>query len=117
MHKIIKKLENEGYIIYYMDTDSIAINKPLPKDLVGPELGKFKLEHVLIEGLFLNAKVYAGKAKDYEFGKVKGYKNPVSFDMLKTLLDSNNNLELEQEKWYKDTVSGLRVFGRGCRVY
>ena len=38
---------NPDYNIYYTDTDSIVIDKPLPDDKVGNNLGKMKLEHIV----------------------------------------------------------------------
>jgi hypothetical protein len=46
--------------LYYTDTDSIDINKPLPSKYIGTELGKMKLEHIFKEALFLAPKVYGG---------------------------------------------------------
>jgi len=58
----------EGYIIYYTDTDSIFINKPLPDHMIGNELGQMKNELSKIsllgkaeEGIFLGIKRYALK--------------------------------------------------------
>jgi len=31
-----------GFIIYYSDTDSLFLNKPLPSKMVGEELGQIK---------------------------------------------------------------------------
>lgn len=106
MYNIIKKLENLGYIIYYMDTDSIAIDKPLYASIVGKEIGLFKLEHIFEKAVFLSPKVYGGINKDYESVKVKGFKNPISFKLLLTLLDKNNSLLLNQEKWMRNYEKG-----------
>lgn len=86
--------------LYY--TDSIVIDKPLNNNLVGKELGKYKLEYEINEGIFLCPKVYAikvlnEKSEPIEVIKIKGVnidkiiidnnkKNPTSFDNLKTLL-------------------------------
>nr|AYM32740.1 DNA polymerase [Silene vulgaris] len=44
---------------YYTDTDSIVLGSPLPDKLVSPtELGKFKLEDKIKEGIFLAPKSY-----------------------------------------------------------
>jgi len=42
-------------IVYYSDTDSIAIDldRPLNLKFIGPELGKMKLEHVFDKAVFL----------------------------------------------------------------
>jgi hypothetical protein len=34
------------YKVFYSDTDSIDLDKPLPDELVGEELGQMKLEHI-----------------------------------------------------------------------
>ena len=105
--------------LYYSDTDSIDIDKPLDPLYIGSELGKMKLEHIFDDALFLAPKVYggitshcqlpayAGHANDndsYEYVKVKGLKNPVSFDQLKPLLIKDANLN--PEKWYRNISEG-----------
>jgi DNA polymerase type B, organellar and viral len=44
---------NPNFELYYSDTDSIDINKPLPNNCVGKELGKMKLEYIFNEAVFL----------------------------------------------------------------
>ena len=51
---------NPDYNLYYSDTDSIFIEKPLPNDMIGSELGKMKLEYIFKESIFLASKVYGG---------------------------------------------------------
>lgn len=53
--------------LYYTDTDSIDIDKPLPSKYIGKELGLIKLEHVFKETIFLAPKVYGGITEDYEY--------------------------------------------------
>jgi len=94
---------NHNYELFYSDTDSLDINKKLPSKYVGSGLGKFKLEHIFKEAVFLAPKVYGGIAinndnSTYELIKVKGYKNIISFDDLKSLLELNSKLVLHQEK-------------------
>jgi DNA polymerase type B, organellar and viral len=67
-----------GYEIYYTDTESIFTNKPLPKELVGSELGMMKnelgniaLNGKAIEGIFLGIKRYAIKYIDLETKEIK----------------------------------------------
>lgn len=61
MSKTIKYLIENDYKIFYKDTDSLFINKPLPDDLVSStELGKLKLEYICKKGIFLAPKVYDG---------------------------------------------------------
>ena len=46
MSLIIKYCIENGYIIYYMDTDSLVLDRALPDYFVSNnELGKIKLEH------------------------------------------------------------------------
>lgn len=46
------------YNLYYSDTYSIYIGKPLSNELVGKDIGKLKLEYVFKEVVFLASKVY-----------------------------------------------------------
>lgn len=50
----------EGNVVYYSDTDSIVLNRPLDSSLISNNLGDMKLEfkHVHL-GIFLAPKVYA----------------------------------------------------------
>jgi hypothetical protein len=48
---------NPNYNLFYTDTDSIFIDKPLSDNLIGKDLGKMKLEYNFIEGTFLSPKV------------------------------------------------------------
>nr|QWO71395.1 DNA polymerase [Termitomyces sp. K1Ag] len=92
--------------LFYTDTDSIDINKPLPSQYVGEELGQMKLEHIFNEVIFLAPKVYGGKTDSYEYVKIKGLKNPITFDEMKPLLFKNQKVEINQEKWYRNISSG-----------
>lgn len=53
MQKISQDLK-----VYYLDTDSLVLDKPLPKDLVNNSIGKFKLENKIKEGYFVKGKFY-----------------------------------------------------------
>jgi len=66
--------------LFYSDTDSIYIEKELPKHLVDSKgLGLMKLENILIKFISLGPKVYGGLTTDgFEFTKVKGLKEAVS---------------------------------------
>ena len=44
---------NDKFKLYYSDTDSIFVDKDLPKDLIGNEIGKFKLEYIAKRGVFI----------------------------------------------------------------
>jgi hypothetical protein len=88
----------EGVEVYYSDTDSIDMNKPLDPEFVGKELGKMKLEHIFKKVVYLAPKVYGGKTGDYEYVKIKGAKVPVAFVDLEPLLYKSKTLEISQSK-------------------
>lgn len=90
------------FILYYSDTDSYFLNKPLPGHLVDDKkLGLFKLEKVLTKFVALGPKTYGGiDSSGVEFTKVKGLKTPVTVQQLEKLLIKNNSLNLEQTKWF-----------------
>ena len=89
--------------IYYSDTDSLYLDHPLPKDLVdSKELGKFKLEYIFKDSIFLGPKIYAGITADNKYiCKIKGFKNPIQFDDIKTLLNKDSSLNLKHIKWFR----------------
>ena len=105
IHMSIFKTMND-IILYYSDTDSAYVNKRLDPKYIGSELGKMKLEHIFDDAIFLAPKVYGGITSDYEYVRVKGLKNPVSFNQLKPLLIKDTNLKINQEKWYRNVSEG-----------
>lgn len=98
---------NSRYSIYYTDTDSIDIDEELEPHLVGEELGQMKLEHIFDDAIFLGPKMYGGITKDYEYVRIKGLKNPLKFNKLKSLLYKDCNLKIRQEKWYRSISNGV----------
>jgi hypothetical protein len=98
-----KSIDNH-YNLYYSDTDSIYIDKPLDDSFISNELGKMKLEYIFNEAVFLSSKVYGGlfNNNSNQIVKIKGFKNKLSYDSLKSLLIKNNKLELNQVKWFKN---------------
>ena len=44
---------NPKYTLFYTDTDSIIIDKPLESKFIGDYLGLFKLEYKIEKGVFL----------------------------------------------------------------
>jgi hypothetical protein len=90
---------NLNYKLYYTDTDSLYINKPLEDKFIGTELGQFKLENIFNKAVFLAPKVYGGITENgEEIIKIKGFKNPIPFEELEKLLHSGNTLKLNQQK-------------------
>ena len=99
------EFKREGYNLYYTDTDSIYIPYELPKNLISDKiLGKFKLEYIFKDIVFLAPKVYAGITINNEYiCKIKGYKNPnlIPFNDFKKLLNINEKLKIYHTKWFK----------------
>jgi hypothetical protein len=102
---------NPDFKLYYSDTDSIFINKPLPDYMVGSALGQLKLEYIVEKAVFLAPKVYALITDDgTEIIKVKGLKHNVisklQFSDLESLLIQDSSREFNQEKWFKSIING-----------
>jgi len=88
--------------IFYTDTDSAVMEKPLDDYLVGKHLGQMVLEKEYVEFVALAPKVYGGILNNGKIiTKVKGFKNSITFDNLKSLLEENKSLELNQTKWFR----------------
>ena len=70
MNKVKLKILSEGGMILYKDTDSIVTSIPLKNELIGKNLGQFKLEHIAKRAYFISNKTYCLIAGDDE-GKEK----------------------------------------------
>ena len=67
VYYLIKFLSILFLLIYYSDTDSIFIDKPLPSEFVGNELGQMKDElngGIILEGYVFGIKQYVLQIKD-----------------------------------------------------
>lgn len=100
---------NPDYILYYTDTDSYFLNKPLPSHLVdSKKLGFFKLEKVLTKFIALGPKVYGGRTVDgTEFVKTKGLKTSVSLEQLQELLVEKESKVFKHEKSFNSLEEGF----------
>lgn len=81
---------------YYTDTDSVILGRKLPDDLVSAdELGKFKLECNVKQGIFLAPKSYMLKTEDdKEIIKHKGpAKDFVTSEWFTNILDDQSFIE------------------------
>lgn len=96
----------KGVILYYSDTDSLVINKPLDPEFVGNEIGKMKLEHTYDKLLCLAAKCYVGKEGNNEHVVIKGSKVKVSLKDIEPLLYKSKILEIHHSKWFRDYSDG-----------
>lgn len=87
--------------VSYIDTDSLFVNKPLPKELVSEKkLGKYKLESIIDEAVFLAPKAYAYKSGMKEVIKLKGVekdKKKIGYEVLKNI--RNEIREDIKKKW------------------
>ena len=109
---LMSKVKNQSdFDLYYTDTDSIIINKPLPSTLVGSALGQFKLEYEIKEAVFLAPKVYGFRTTDDKsIIKIKGVSSEAMSNLsvadLAKLLVKDSTLMIKQSKWYKDIYKG-----------
>ena len=60
---------NKGGKVYYTDTDSIVTDITLDKNLIGNNLGQFKLERIIKEGYFISNKTYCLVLQEGSFNK------------------------------------------------
>jgi len=101
---------NPDYNLYYTDTDSIYIDKPLNDSLVNNKiLGKMKLEHIIKKAIFLAPKVYYLETVDgNKIYKVKGLSHSINLTLndFTNLLHKDTFLEKSQTKWRKHIEEG-----------
>ena len=103
-----------NFKLYYSDTDSIVIDAQLPVELIGNNLGQFKLEQVIERAVFLAPKVYGYITAACEAGtgseviKIKGIKDVSELHIadMEALLIKDSIREFTQEKWYKKVIEG-----------
>lgn len=119
-----KYKNSDDFNLYYSDTDSIFIDKPLPKEAISNEIGYWKLEDVLKEATFLSAKLYGAitnklefikfvngrEVKVKEFTKIRGYMNALKYNDLKSLLKKGKYLDLKQDKGFINISKGYISF-------
>lgn len=107
MFKIIYRLIDLGIEIFYIDTDSMTVNKPIPEDLIGNKLGLFKLEHEIKHGYFISPKLYAIKTfDDKTIVKAKGIGSKLDFNSFETLI-KNHFIIKAQERWFKEPENAI----------
>jgi len=105
-------LLNPNYKVYYTDTDSLVIDRHLlPEFIHDKTLGLLSLDFIYDEFIAVAPKVYGGTGHDSkgipeEFVKIKGFRNKLSFNDFKDLLNINSTIELNQDKWFKDISTG-----------
>jgi DNA polymerase type B, organellar and viral len=101
---------NHNFNLYYSDTDSIYIDRPLSEHLVNSKvLGLMKLEYILVEAIFLAPKVYYLETEDGKtIYKVKGLKHEIELTKndFEKLLVEQSILGKFQNKWIKNLSDG-----------
>nr|YP_009487300.1 hypothetical protein [Russula lepida]AWB36202.1 hypothetical protein [Russula lepida] len=101
---------NPNFNLYYSDTDSIYIDKPLPESMISSTiLGKMKLEYILKKAIFLAPKVYYLETEEGKIiYKVKGLKHDIKLTMedFKKLLFKDSLIEKTQSKWFRKLSDG-----------
>lgn len=101
---------NSEFNLYYSDTDSIYIDKPLSKELVNSKvLGLMKLENTLNKAIFLAPKVYYLETIDGNIiYKVKGLSHNIELTMedFENLLFKDTFIEKSQTKWFRNLTEG-----------
>lgn len=94
----VKFIHNNS--IFYSDTDSIVLQKPLNPYLLGNNIGPFKQEYPLIKNtLFISPKLYFLELDNGKFiSKGKGYSGKLTkFDYLQ--LYNDNIIEVVDIRW------------------
>jgi hypothetical protein len=93
---------NPNFILFYSDTDSIYIDRPLPDDFISSIiLGKMKLEYICNKAIFLAPKMYYLETEDGKvIYKVKGLKHEIELTLIdfELLLYKESLLEKFQNK-------------------
>jgi len=101
---------NIDFKLYYSDTDSIYIDRPLLSDIVNSKiLGKMKLENVLDKAIFLAPKVYYLETINGKIiYKIKGLSHDIELNKIdfEKLLFKESTLEKFQTKWIKKLSKG-----------
>lgn len=102
MFKIIYRLIDLDIKVLYMDTDSIVTDKEIPVDLIGKDLGLFKLEHDIVKGYFIAPKLYALKTKSgEEIVKARSIGHNLEYKDFESLI-TGKSINKIQERWFKD---------------
>lgn len=101
---------NPEFNLYYSDTDSAYMDRPLPTNMVSSTtLGKMKLENILTSAIFIAPKVYYLITEMGELiYKVKGLSHDIelTFNNFEELLYKESFIKKLQIKWIKNLEEG-----------
>lgn len=100
------------YDLYYTDTDSIFINKPLPISFIDDKMGSMKLENIFDEAIFIAPKVYGGVISNNVTNLnetilvIRGLKltekESMNYFTVKEIMKKEGKITLTQDKWHRD---------------
>lgn len=105
MHKLKTQYKDS---LYYSDTDSIIVDKPISDDLISKtELGLLKLEYKIKRGIFIAPKLYYIESEDNEIIKSKGINSK--------LLNYDDFFSLYKDESVK--IKTIQNFVRNIKTY
>jgi hypothetical protein len=116
LYRIMRKLVNNGFEVYYCDTDSIVTNaseaqmKMLGIPIDDLNLGALKLENEIQRGYFLLPKFYNIIVNNKSKSKNKGFSCDFSEELFKDFLFSNKNS-------FKDSYNKMIGFKEGLKRF
>lgn len=106
LYKYLSYAESHGGV-WYCDTDSVVTQNPLPPSWIHPtRQGKLKLEREVLEGVYIQPKLYAERGSDGKEllkskGLVRDFRKSVTYQFYEDLLTEFENGTTEVEL-YKD---------------
>lgn len=105
----MSQFKNNNIKLYYTDTDSIAVDQPLPDNLVDSKtLGKMKLEHIVKKAIFLAPKLYCLLTNNELITKTRGLSHNIKLELndFENLLFKDSEIIKKQNKWFKSMYEG-----------
>jgi hypothetical protein len=98
MHKTIMLLENLGIKVFYISTDSVVTDKPLPDNLVGKLLGQFRLVDKIVVGYFIGPNFYGYlNDKNIFISKARGLGDSLTQEDFELLLKGETILKPKEK--------------------
>jgi hypothetical protein len=118
MGKVKLELLKNNSKLYYSDTDSLVVDKPLDSSMIGSELGKYKLEHTIKRGYFISSKTYCLVLPDNSVViKAKGVINENLNEMsFKTLLSQHNITAMKNQSKMDYELGTVNISSKEVRL-
>lgn len=132
MNKVKLDILKNGGEIFYTDTDSLVCSHSyFNKDLIGPQIGQFKLENFIEEAYFISNKTYCLVLhNDTIIIKTKGIiNNSLTLEDFKNMYFKNENISAKKSnttKFYnqasvlieeKDIILNSNVYSKIDKIY